>query len=227
VVVLNQLRPWLPVLVAMSANSPFWRGRDTGFASWRTVVFDRWPVSGPPPVFAGAVDYESRIRGLVDTGTVLDRGQVYWQARLSDRYPTIELRLLDVQSRAEEATLFAGLGRALVATALREHAASIPYASMPQELLQLADWHAARYGLTGTLIDGDGRSRPARDVVSGLVDHLTPTLDAAGDTRHVLPLVHRLLAEGGPAQRQRRVLAEDGMAGLLKLIADQTVAVEH
>lgn len=225
VAVLNRIRPWLPVLVAMSGNSPVWHGKDTGFASWRTIVFDRWPVSGPPPVFAGAADYDTRIRDLVDTGTVLDRGQVYWQARLSDRYPTIELRLLDAQLRADEATLFAGLARALVATALREHAASIPYDSMPQELLQVADWHAARYGLTGTLIDGEGRRGAARDVVAGLVDHLTPALDAAGDTRQVLALVHRLLAEGGPAQRQRRVFAESGLPGLLSLITEQTAAV--
>jgi carboxylate-amine ligase len=226
VAVLNRIRPWLPVLVAMAANSPLWHEKDTGFASWRTIVFDRWPVSGPPPVFAGAADYERRIRDLVDTGTVLDRGQVYWQARLSDRYPTLEIRALDVQSRAEEAVLFAGLIRALVATGLREHAASIPYRSMPQELLQVADWHAARYGLTDTLIDTEGVARPAREVVAGLMDHLTPALDAAGDTRQVLPPAHRLLAEGGPAQRQLRAFARDGVKGVVKLITDQTVAVE-
>jgi carboxylate-amine ligase len=224
VAVLNRIRPWLPVLVAMAGNSPLWHERDTGFASWRTVVFDRWPVSGPPPVFAGAADYESRIRGLVETGTILDLGQVYWQARLSDRYPTIEVRALDVQLRAEDAALFAGLVRALVATALREHAASLPFASMPQELLEAATWHAARFGLTDTLIDKDGARVPARDVVSGLLDHLTPALDAAGDTRQVLSLAHRLLSEGGPARRQRRAFAKDGLKGVLDLVIRQTIA---
>ncbi|MYS23523.1 carboxylate-amine ligase [Streptomyces sp. DvalAA-14] len=226
VAVLNRIRPWLPVLVAMAGNSPLWHEKDTGFASWRTIVFDRWPVSGPPPVFAGAADYETRIRDLVES-TVLDRGQVYWQARLSDRYPTLEVRALDVQLRVDETVLFAGLIRALVVTALREHAGSVPYRSMPQELLQVANWHAARYGLTDTLIGTEGVARPAREVVSGLVDHLTPALDAAGDTRQVLPLVRRLLAEGGPAQRQSRAFARDGVKGVVRLITDQTVAVER
>ncbi|SFF25909.1 carboxylate-amine ligase [Actinacidiphila alni] len=225
VAVLNRIRPWLPVLVAMAGNSPVWQGEDTGFASWRTIVFDRWPVSGPPPVFAGPADYDTRIRTLVESGTVLDRGQVYWQARLSDRYPTVEVRALDVQLRTDEAALFAGLVRALVATALREHAASVPFESRPQELVHAATWHAARYGLTGDLVDPDGRRRPAGEVVSGLVDHLTPALDSAGDTRQVMALVHRLLAEGTPAERQRNAFTAKGMPGLLDLITAETVAV--
>ncbi|MEU6853750.1 glutamate--cysteine ligase [Actinacidiphila alni] len=225
VAVLNRIRAWLPVLVAMAGNSPVWQGEDTGFASWRTIVFDRWPVSGPPPVFAGPADYDTRIRTLVESGTVLDRGQVYWQARLSDRYPTVEVRALDVQLRTDEAALFAGLVRALVATALREHAASVPFESRPHELVHAATWHAARYGLTGDLVDPEGRRRPAGEVVSDLVDHLTPALDSAGDTRQVMALVHRLLAEGTPAERQRNAFAAKGMPGLLDLITAETVAV--
>lgn len=224
--VLNRIRPWLPVLVALAGNSPIWHGSDTGFASWRTIVFDRWPASGPPPVFAGAEDYDRRIRSMVDTGVLLDHGQVYWQARLSERYPTIEVRALDVQLRSDDAVLFAGLVRALVGTALREHAGALPYERTPQELLQVANWHAARYGLTDTLIDQEGQRRGAHDVVSGLVDHLTPALDATGDTRQVTSLLQRLLAEGGGAQRQRQALAQDGPKGLIELITAQTAAVE-
>ncbi|WP_329129753.1 hypothetical protein OG552_04415 [Streptomyces sp. NBC_01476] len=86
---------------------------------------------------------------------------------------------------------------------------------------------AARYGLTGTLIDTEGVSRPAHDVVSDLVDHLTPAFDAAGDTRQVLALTHRLPAEGGPAQRQLRAFARDGVKGVIELITAQNVAIEH
>ncbi|WP_059010059.1 carboxylate-amine ligase [Streptomyces specialis] len=121
---LNRVRPWLPVLVAMGANSPLADGRDTGFASWRTVVFGRWPVSGPPPVFAGVGDYERRVSALLGSGVVRGRGQLYWQARLSDRYPTLEVRAVDVQVRVDEAEMFAGLVRALVETSLREGAAN-------------------------------------------------------------------------------------------------------
>ncbi|MFJ4314971.1 glutamate-cysteine ligase family protein [Streptomyces lavendulae] len=85
--ILNRLRVWLPTLLAMSANSPLWDGRDTGFAGRRTVAFGRWPVSGPPPHFAGLADYEARAEALVKPGVIPDRCQLYWQARLSERCP--------------------------------------------------------------------------------------------------------------------------------------------
>ncbi|CAM5243526.1 Putative glutamate--cysteine ligase 2 OS=Streptomyces alboniger OX=132473 GN=CP975_00895 PE=3 SV=1 [Streptomyces alboniger] len=224
VAVLSRVRPWLPVLVAMSANSPFWDGKDTGFASWRTVIFGRWPVSGPPPRFTSLADHDSRVRALLDTGVIEDAGQLYWQARLSDRYPTIEVRCADVQLRADAAVMFAGLVRALVATALREQRTGAPLPECPHELLQAMNWHAARHGLSGQLVDPSGRARKAGDVLCVLLDHLTPALDEAGDTREVTSLVHRLLQEGTPADRQRRALAEGGLTGLTELITDETVA---
>ncbi|MFJ7207097.1 glutamate--cysteine ligase [Streptomyces sp. NPDC098789] len=218
VAVLNRIRGWLPTLLAMSANSPVWEGRDTGFASWRTIVFGRWPVSGPPPAFADAADYERRLEALVAAGVIADRGQVYWQARLSDRYPTVEVRCLDVQLRADDAVMLAGIVRALVATAIAEEEAGAPSATLDPELLQAGTWHAARYGLNGTLTDRDGRPHSSGDTLCSLLRHITPALEAAGDLRQVSALVHRLLREGTPADRQRRALAETGLPGLVDLI---------
>jgi carboxylate-amine ligase len=101
--VLNRQRPRLHVLLALSANSPFWRGRDSGFASWRTVHAQRWPVEGPPPSFADARDYERRVDALVGSGVVMDRAMLYWHARLSERYPTVEVRIADVALDARTA----------------------------------------------------------------------------------------------------------------------------
>uniref|UniRef100_UPI002A805D0C carboxylate-amine ligase n=1 Tax=Streptomyces sp. CRN 30 TaxID=3075613 RepID=UPI002A805D0C len=157
--VLNRLRVWLPVLTAMSANSPLWDGHDTGFASWRTIVFGRWPVSGVPPCFADEADYHARARRLVSAGVIADTGQLYWQARLSEHYPTVEVRCLDVQLGADEAVMFAGIVRALVDTAVREAAAGRPAPDCPAELAQAAMWQAARYGLGGTLVDPGGARR--------------------------------------------------------------------
>ncbi|MEV4742832.1 glutamate--cysteine ligase [Streptomyces sp. NPDC049555] len=215
---LNRLRPWLPLLVAMSANSPLWQGQDTGFASWRTVVFGRWPVSGPPPRFAGRTDYNRRVAALVAAGAIADTGQVYWQARLSDRYPTLEVRCFDVQLTADEAVMFAGLVRALVATGLRLEREGAPVPPCAHEMLCAANWHAARYGLQGRLIDTQGRQRPAGDLVCELVEHVTPALDEYGDTREVTSLLHRFLQQGNPAGRQRQALAEGGFPALLDLI---------
>ncbi|CAM5293508.1 putative glutamate--cysteine ligase 2 [Streptomyces avidinii] len=218
VAVLNRIRPWLPTLLAMSANSPLWDGRDTGFASWRTIVFGRWPVSGPPPRFDGLADYEARLEALVASGVIADRGQVYWQARLSDRYPTIEVRCLDVQLRADDAVMLAGIVRALVATALAEEKAGAPPALLAPELLHAGTWHAARHGLNGTLVDPLGRPQSSGDVLYGLLRHITPALEDAGDLRGVSALVHRLLQVGTPADRQRQALAEAGLPGLIDLV---------
>ncbi|UQI44984.1 glutamate--cysteine ligase [Streptomyces sp. HU2014] len=218
--VLNRVRPWLPVLVAMAANSPMWHGQDTGFASWRTVVYSRWPVSGPPPHFTDLADYEERIQALFVAGAITDRGQLYWQARLSDRYPTIEVRCLDVQLRVDDAVMFAGIVRALVATAIRDEKTGPLLTPCTPELLNASNWHAARYGLDGVLVDPEGRRRGADAVVLTLLTHIGQALEESGDTRQVSSLVHRLLRRGTPADRQRRVLASDGIRALTDLITE-------
>ncbi|GAA3506925.1 hypothetical protein GCM10019017_00540 [Streptomyces showdoensis] len=218
VAVLNRIRGWLPALLAMSANSPLWDGRDTGFASWRTLVFGRWPVSGPPPFFDGLCDYERRLGDLVASGVIADRGQIYWQARLSDRYPTVEVRCLDVQLRADEAVMFAGIIRGLVAAAVVEEKAGVPLPVVAPELTQVANWHAARHGMNGTLLDPLGRPHRSGDLLYALLRHITPALEEAGDLREVSGLVHRHLQAGSPADRQRRALAEAGLPGLIDLV---------
>ncbi|MGK5631547.1 carboxylate-amine ligase [Streptomyces sp. URMC 123] len=224
VTVLNRVRPWLPVLVAMAGNSPLWLGTDTGFASWRTVVFGRWPVSGPPPAFDDLQDYEGRIDALLDTGTIYDRGQLYWHARVSERYPTVEIRAADVQLRADEAVLFAGIVRALVATAIREDKDSEPLPATPPELLSAATWLAARRGLSHHLVGLRGSHAAATDVVRDLMRHIRPALEESGDLPQVASLAHRLLREGTGAERQRRALREGGRPALYGLITAQTTA---
>ncbi|WP_327280230.1 MULTISPECIES: carboxylate-amine ligase [unclassified Streptomyces] len=211
VAVLNRMRVWLPTLLAMSANSPLWDGRDTGFASWRTVVFGRWPVSGPPPHFAGLADYEERVDALVKPGVIPDRGQLYWQARLSERYPTVEVRCCDVQLEADDAVMLAGIIRGLAATAIAEVTAGTALAPCRPELLQAATWHAARHGLGSTLVSPAGRLESGGDVLRALLRYIGPALEENGDHREVTALVHRLLQRGTAAERQRRALAEAGL----------------
>jgi carboxylate-amine ligase len=229
VAALNRVRPWLPVLVAIGANSPLWRGRDTGFASWRTVVFGRWPVSGPPPAFIDAADYDRRVRALVTGGAIHDSGQIYWQARLSERYPTIEVRAPDVQMRVDEAVVLTGLIRGLVLTAIRERRADGTYPVDPRpqpspELMNAAGWHAARQGLEGLLVGVGGGPVLGRDAVYSLMELVTPALDACGDTAQVGALVGQLLKHGNGSRRQRRALVDSGPLGVLNLLASETVA---
>ncbi|MFK0181642.1 glutamate--cysteine ligase [Streptomyces xanthochromogenes] len=222
VAVLNRTRVWLPTLLAMSANSPFWEGRDTSFASWRTLVFSRWPVGGIPPRFSGLADYEESIDALVSSKVIGDTGQMYWQVRLSEHYPTVEVRCMDVQLRADDAVMLAGVVRALAATALREHKDDVAEPRSRPELLQAAMWHAARHGLTSTLLDPQGCPHPADDVLCRLVEHITPALEEYGDMRHVEPLLRRLLREGTGADQQRHVVEEAGIPALIDFITQET-----
>ncbi|MFG2371796.1 glutamate--cysteine ligase [Streptomyces sp. NPDC048504] len=219
---LGRLRPWLPVLVALGANSPFWNGRDTGFASWRTVVFGRWPVSGPPPFFSGAAHYEQQVAALLDTGVIADRHQLYWHARLSDEYPTLEVRAPDVQLDVESAVTIAGIARGLVVTALREGRRGARPLNPSPGILQTAGWHAARRGLSADLVDPrTDRPSPAADVVGALLAHITPALKELGDVDRVTAGVQRLVDGGTGATRQRAALSRGGTKGLLDLIAPE------
>ncbi|MEU9196870.1 carboxylate-amine ligase [Streptomyces hundungensis] len=220
--VLNRIRVWLPTVLAMSANSPLWHGTDTGFASWRTLVFNRWPVSGPPPFFTDVADYDQRIAALVSSGVIMDTGQLYWDARLSERYPTIEVRCLDVQLGVEDAVMLAGIVRALATTAIDAYGREEPVPAWTPEQLQAATWQAARYGLSGTLLHPHGDARPAAEVVARLLDHITPALAACGDDRYVLPAVQRLFRVGTGAERQRRARGQDGPRSLIDLMTEST-----
>lgn len=219
---LGRLRPWLPVLVALGANSPFWEGRDTGFASWRTVVFGRWPVSGAPPFFSSASHYEERVAALLGTGVIADRHQLYWHARLSDEYPTLEVRAPDVQLDADTAVTLAGIARALVVTALREGRRGARPLDPPASIMQAAGWHAARRGLDTDLVDPRSSTpSPAHDVVGALLQHITPALGELGDTERVTAGVQQLIDRGTGAARQRAALAQGGTPALLDLIAPE------
>jgi carboxylate-amine ligase len=223
VTVLNRIRPWLGLLLAVSANSPLWEGHRTGFASWRHVVFSRWPVTGIPPAFLHGSDYESRVAALVGSGLIADAGQVYWSARLSQRYPTIEVRVTDVQLRVEEAVMLTGLIRALI-TRLSDEAEPGPApAAQPAEWLDASLWHGARHGLTGCLPDPwTGRLAPAPRVLRDTIAYLAPVLTAAGDSAHVAPHLHHVLAQGNGAQRQCQSLVDGGPPALHQLLVRET-----
>jgi glutamate---cysteine ligase / carboxylate-amine ligase len=217
---LGRLRPWLPVLVALGANSPFWGGRDTGFASWRTVVFGRWPVSGSPPYTSGGADYERRVGALLATGVIRDRKQIYWHARLSETYPTLEVRAPDVQLDVDSAVTLAAIARGLVTTALREARHGVRPLDPPGSILYAAGWHAARHGLDDDLVDPrHGTPAAAADVVGALLEHIRPALNDSGDADRAAEGVQRLLKRGTGATRQRRAMDEGGLDALLALIA--------
>ncbi len=217
--VCNHVRPWLPVLNAITANSAFSRGRDTGFASWRSMVWSRWPVSGPPPYFTSWQHYESVCDTVIDAGTALDRHMMYWDVRPSAHLPTVEVRVADVTPDAGDAVLLAALVRALVATAVVDVQRGVPAVPVPAEVLRQSCWRAARDGVTGRVWDPLlGRVLPVRRLLADLVGRLLPVLDANGDLSTVEHGLEFLRRRGCGADRQRRVFGRGGVESLLGLL---------
>ncbi|MEU3253838.1 glutamate--cysteine ligase [Streptomyces sp. NPDC006997] len=211
VAVVDRIRPWLAVLAALSANSPFWQGRDTSYSSYRSRVWQRWPSAGPTEVFGSAAEYERRVTEMLATGTVLDGAMVYFDARLSRTYPTVEIRVADVCLHASTAVLVATLARGLVETAAREWRAGRAPVDHSVSLLRLADWRAARSGLTGDLLHpATMRPAPAGDVVRDLVDHAAGALADSGDLDRVHAGCAELLRRGNGARVQRELLERTG-----------------
>jgi carboxylate-amine ligase len=217
--VLDRIRVWLPCLLALSANSPFWQGRDTRYDSFRSQALYRWPSSGPTDVFGSAAAYRQRVDDMLATGVLLDRGMVYFDARASHRHPTVEIRAADVCLDVRDAVLVAALSRGLVETAAAQWAAGEPPPPVPTSLLRLATWQASREGIAGNLLDPlTARPRPARDVIADLAQHVDAALRASGDAQLVGGGIEALFTRGNGAMRQRAVMDKTG--NLDEVVAD-------
>jgi glutamate---cysteine ligase / carboxylate-amine ligase len=204
----NHLRPWLPALIALAANSPFFVGRDTGYASWRVISWSRWPVSGAPPYFGSFQDYERAVGTLSQSGALMDAKTVFWDARPSPKLPTVEVRVADVPLDVNDSLTIIGLIRGLVVTALAAVARGDRGVPVPSELLRAAYWRAARDGLEGDSLDVvAGTLVPAPVMAGRLLDHVRPAVAEAGDLPFVAEGLARLVSRGSGAVRQRRVHA--------------------
>lgn len=230
VIALNAARPWMPLLTAISGNSPLWRGYDTGYESWRNVQLRRWSTAGCPPSFIDAADYDRRIARLIGIGGISDLALIAWDVRLSEHLPTIEFRMADAQLDAETTILIAALCRGLVTHALQKpsapDAAADASAEAPPELLSAAILHSAHVGLQTDVFDPlSGGLAPAGEAVRGFVRMLEPELSEAGDLEAVNESVSRLLHDGTGAARQRAALERDGRRALRTLF-DETITAE-
>jgi carboxylate-amine ligase len=225
----NHLRPYLPALIALTANSPYWAERDTGYASWRTVAFGRWPVAGPPPYFTSVAHYDEIVATLHEVGAVVDMGTVFWDIRPSAHLPTLEIRTADVPMTAEESALTAALVRALVVRSLHAVDAGDPGPVVPAEIMRLAYWRAARDGLGGHGIDvPTGRLAPAAELAEGLLEAARPALEEHGDLDLVTGWFRTLLDGGDGATRQRRAAQRRGrLADAVDHLIVRTAPADH
>ena len=224
--VLARLRPWLAPLLAVSANSPIAGGHETGWASWRYVIQSRWPTAVPPAAWPDAAAYDTAVRCLIGQGAALDERSVYFLARLSPRYPTVEVRVADVCLDAGTAVLLAGLTRALVATALAEARRGTPVPAAPARQVAAALAAAARHGLAGAGVDPvTGQAVDAPALRSRLLDHVYPALTDHGDTETIAGLLRRLDQRGTGADRQRALFTSSASTpGFITALARATLS---
>jgi carboxylate-amine ligase len=218
---MNSIRPWLPLLTALGANSPYWRGADSGFASWRTIQYRRWSIQGIPPHFTDAQDYLRRMEFLLSSDVVLDQGHIGWGARLSARYPTLEIRVADAQVSASDVVLLALLARALVSAGINSPGRS---PNPAPEALDMAQWQAAKFGIRGNqydLLTGTKCSMDRR--LEALLQYIGPELEATSDTDYVVAGLARIMREGNGAVAQRRFFRHGGFEALLSESATRLV----
>jgi glutamate---cysteine ligase / carboxylate-amine ligase len=219
--VMNRARLWLAPMVALSANSPFWSGADTGYASYRSQIWGRLALSGPTAPFGSRAEYDALIEALVAAGVLTDDSSIYWDVRLNEHLGTVELKVMDACSTVNEAVMLTGLARALVRTCHERAEREEPYPNLRPEFLHAAHRRASRHGLDTELLDLEaGRMIPAREMVEKLLAFARPALEEGGDWEEVSFLARETLERGNGASRQREAY---GRAGRLEDVVDMLI----
>jgi carboxylate-amine ligase len=225
IAVANALRTWLPELLALSSNSPFWQGRDTGLASTRSKVFDSFPRSGLPPAFSSFDEFELLVERAIKTHSFSEYTYIWWDLRPHPRLGTIEVRVCDAQTRLETVAALVALVQSLVATLAERHQREGALPIQPVTLIAENKWRAARYGLDTDLIwlERD-EERPAREAIGELVELAEPAARRLGCATE-LGGVEDVLARGTGADEQRRVHAEtESLLAVAQFLAEATAA---
>lgn len=219
------LRPWLPVLQALAANSPFAAGRETGSASARGAAYARWPTVGPAPVLDES-GYDACVRGLIESNVILDAAMLYWYARPSEHYPTLEIRVVDVNGDLDTTVQCAVLLRALATDLLARAEQGQVAEAIDDDVLVENHRRAARDGLEAKLCDpATGVDQPVPALLDALMRRIEPALEALGDLPFAVKTLRRILREGNGAARQRAVYARTGSCtALIDHLARETDA---
>jgi carboxylate-amine ligase len=207
---MNHARYFLPHLLALSTNSPFWLGMNTGLKSYRCKVFDKFPRTNIPDYFPSWGEYENFIKLLIKTNCIDNAKKIWWDIRPHPFFNTIEFRVCDIPMRADETIALAALIQATVAKLYKLHASNQGFRLYRRALLMENKWRAARYGMTGKLIDfGQQTEVPAKDLIREYLDFVDDVVDEL-DSREELNYIHTMLERGSGADRQLQVYQETG-----------------
>ncbi len=215
----NSARYFLPHIYALSTNSPFWEGRTTGYKSFRTKVFDKFPRTGIPDYFDSIEAYDNYIKLLVKTNCIDNAKKIWWDLRVHPFFNTVEFRICDVPLTVQETITIAALFQAVCAKLYKLRSQNLNFMMYSRALLNENKWRAGRYGIDGSLIDfGKETEVNTRVLIYELLDFVDDVLPELG-SRHAISNVHKMLEQGTGADRQLKVFAETrSLANVVDLI---------
>lgn len=207
---MNEMRYFMPHILAISANSPFWEGVDTGLKSYRSKIFERFPRTALPDLFSSWGEYDNYVQLLIKTGSIDNAKKIWWDIRPHPFFPTLEIRICDLPMRIEETIAIAALCQALAAKLFSLYERNLSFRQYRRSLLMENKWRAVRYGLDGKLIDwGRQKELPARELIRELLDFVDDVVDDLGSRREI-EYIYQILEMGSGADRQLRVFRETG-----------------
>lgn len=220
----NSARYFLPHVYALSTNSPFWEGRNTGFKSFRSKVFDKFPRTGIPDLFNTYEDFISYVNLLVKTGCIDNAKKIWWDLRVHPFFPTIEFRICDVPTRIDETMAIVAIFQALVAKLYKLRTANLNFMTYTRALINENKWRAGRYGIDGKMIDfGKEEEVRTRSLIVELLEFIDDVVDDLG-SRDALNYVYQMLENGTGADRQLKVYEETGdLVKVVDYILDETM----
>jgi len=203
--VMNQMRYFIPHILSLSSSSPFWQGQDTGFKSYRGIVFEDLPRTGPPETFESAEAYEEFINQLIATKSIDNPSKIWWDMRPHYKFPTLEFRMCDSTTKVDEVIAIAALIQALVATMIRNRERNISWRDYRQSLISENKWRAMRHGIDGKMIDlGVGKELDTKELFHELLDIVADSAKELG-TEEEIQYIHTMLKNGTSADRQLKM----------------------
>jgi len=218
---MNAARYFLPHILALSTNSPFWLGMDTGLKSYRCKVFDKFPRTNIPDYFQSYGEYEAFVNLLIQTRCIDNAKKIWWDIRPHPSFPTLEFRICDIPMRVDETMAIAALIQATVAKLYKLYAANQGFRLYRRALIMENKWRALRYGIDGKLVDfGKGEEVPLPELMYEYLHFIDDVVDELG-TRHEINYIHKILEHGTGADRQLKVFRETND---LKAVVDYIIS---
>src|SRR5579872_2727591 len=206
--IMNGARYFLPHILALSCNSPFWLGMETGLRSYRCKVFDKFPRTQIPDLYQSWSEFENYVNLLVKTRCIDNAKKIWWDIRPHPNFPTLEFRVADMPMRVEESIAISAMCQAVIAKLYKLHERNLSFRHYSRSLIMENKWRAARYGLDGKLIDfGKQQEVPERELLGEMLDFVADVAEEL-DSVEEIGYIRRILEEGNGADRQLRVFAE-------------------